>query len=205
MNDLPKPPAQDRANVDQRPKKGLFIAAAPVLLLTLLVLGLRYLPTAAPIEEKGDNSDTKAILGKRQKQTPLRPQAVRIPPQPVDAETQKKVEEVVRGQVTALSTGDYKTALTYSDSHFRAGWTPEMFGNMVQSGPYEPLRRAKKQSFRPAQQAGSACMLPLTVSDATGQKAQFVYVVGKEATGWSVISCSRTDVPPHPYSNEPPL
>jgi hypothetical protein len=171
-------------------RRGLAITAAPVALLLLLGVGLRYLPGQNDDRSGGGSGQSDPRGGGPPRRFPPPP-----PMKPVDPATQRALEKVAGGQVEALSRSDFSAALSFSAEDYRRTSSPDSFRSMILGG-YRPLTQARRKTFRSALGNGIMVLLPLTVTDPAGLKSEFQYVLTKGPTGWRIVGCSPMGPPP---------
>lgn len=118
------------------------------------------------------------------------------PLKPADKKTQQAIESAVNGQITAMRRGDYTKALTFAAPTFRKTWTPPRFQDMIEA-TYPALPQSQSVRFSPAQVTSGQASVRVTVTNRSGNKEIFLYLLASESGRWFVVGCSSENrVPP---------
>lgn len=157
--------------------KAVLRAAAPVLALLVLALGVRLLPSAMGNSDTGTDQTPLLRPGRHTKGSmrPKKPAAIPVAPPKVTPATQQALQKVVTGQLAAFARNDFATALHFAAPQMRQSWSPESFRQMVQSG-FAPLLSYRRASFAPARMAGDTVIMPVVITDANGSNTGFLYM-----------------------------
>ncbi len=192
LNDSPGGATPGQTEQSPSRRRVLLYAAAPVVLLILLMTGVRFATDAAHQREQTIAADD------RQRLLALRPSAPGARPTPIpvvtyaaDKATQAALERVVRGQVEAIGKQDFEKALAYAMPDIRKNTQPARFGDMIRRG-YAGMLGVKEITVEPARiqkRAGGderQAFLQVEVLTATGTRARFGYILMGGPDGWEV-------------------
>ncbi|MBC7806392.1 MAG: DUF4864 domain-containing protein [Akkermansiaceae bacterium] len=191
-NDTPSEGAPQVQMDNPSPKRRvLFYAAAPVVLLIVLMTGVRFVTDAAQkIEAGAEEKNREELRAMRPNDPAARPTPVPVVTYTADAKTQTDLEIVVQGQLKAIADEDYEKALTYAISDIRRGSQPAQFGSMIRSA-YAPMLAAKKVTISPAKIRGKPgtirqAFLEAEIQTEAGGIARYGYILMSGADGWQV-------------------
>ena len=189
-----KPPSRRRV---------FFYLLFPILLPVLVTAGIRLVTEA---QAQADSRESERLT--RESTSRIRrifPVGAHRPPSTshvADSATQALIEKAIRGQLKALTEGNYAAALNYSAAEFRSRVTPSAFQDVVVHG-YSAMTSCKTVTFTPARiQAGGfgtprQAHLEAYVISGDGSKTQYDYMLFGDADGWFVMSVNAVIMPAH--------
>jgi hypothetical protein len=112
-----------------------------------------------------------------------RPKRPRPSPKPADDVAQKAIEASVRGQLGAITRGDYRGALDFALPAFRDATNPGRFAEMVGRG-YPVMTEVRSTDFaRATLFGGESAVVNVTVSGETQGAVRYAYRLFRVRTG----------------------